>query len=225
MRARPIVLGVNAAHDAAACVMAGGRVPAAVAEERLTRVKHQQGLPSLAIEYCLDAAGLDGLDAVELIVLNEFPMTDFALELRRRGFAGELVVNPSHHLLHAYYAWIASGFGEAAVLVTDGSGYAYGEYERRQSPLLGTPPPYSEMEEAESLYDADGSDLRVVEKRWGLWEAGKPFLRFPSLATCTRWRRSTSSAAGRTPGRRWGWPPSGTPRASPIRSSSAPTTA
>ena len=37
------------------------------------------------------------------------------------------------------------------------------------------------MEEAESLYDADGSDLRVVEKRWGLWDAGKPFLRFPSL--------------------------------------------
>ena len=101
MRARPIVLGVNAAHDAAACVMAGGRVLAAVAEERLTRLKHQQGLPSRAIEYCLDAAGLDGLDAVELIVLNEFPMTDFALELQRRGFAGGLVVNPSHHLLHA----------------------------------------------------------------------------------------------------------------------------
>jgi carbamoyltransferase len=180
MRARPIVLGVNAAHDAAVCVMAGGRVLAAVAEERLTRVKHQQGLPSRAIEYCLDAARVDGLEAVELIVLNEFPMTDCALELRRSGFGGELVVNPSHHLLHAYYAWISSGV-EAAVLVTDGSGYGYGEYERRQSPLLGTPPPYSEMEEAESLYDADGSELRVVEKRWGLWEAGKPFLRFPSL--------------------------------------------
>ena len=181
MRARPIVLGVNAAHDAAACVMAGGRVLAAVAEERLTRVKHQEGLPSRAMEYCLDAAGVDGVEAVELIVLNEFPVTDYALELRRSGFGGELVVNPSHHLLHAYYAWIASGFGEAAVLVTDGSGYGYGEYERRQSPLLGTPPPYSEMEEAESLYDADGSELRVLEKRWGLWEAGKPFLRFPSL--------------------------------------------
>jgi carbamoyltransferase len=177
----PTVLGINAAHDAAVCVMVRGRVVAAVAEERLTRVKHQHGLPTKAVEYCLGAAGLGGLDAVELIVLNEFPMTDFALELRNGGFGGELVVNPSHHLLHAYYAWVASGFREAAILITDGSGYGYGEYERRQSPLLGAAPPYSEMEEAESLYVADGSDLSVVVKRWGLWDAGRPFLRFPSL--------------------------------------------
>ena len=181
MHSGPTVLGINAAHDAAVCAMVGGRVVAAVAEERLTRVKHQHGLPTRAIDYCLDGAGLDGLEAVELIVLNEFPMTDFALELRSAGFGGELVVNPSHHLLHAYYAWVASGFREAAILVTDGSGYGYGEYERRQSPLLGAAPPYSEMEEAESLYLADGSDLSVVVKRWGLWEASRPFLRFPSL--------------------------------------------
>ncbi len=181
MQPGPTVLGINAAHDAAACVMVRGRVVAAVAEERLTRVKHQHGLPAKAVEYCLGAAGLSGLDTVELIVLNEFPMTDFALELRNGGFSGELVVNPSHHLLHAYYAWVASSFRDAAILVTDGSGYGYGEYERRQSPLLGAAPPYSEMEEAESLYVARGGDLSVVVKRWGLWDAGRPFLRFPSL--------------------------------------------
>lgn len=91
MHPGPTVLGINAAHDAAACVMVRGRVVAAVAEERLTRVKYQHGLSTRAVEYCLDAAGLGGLDAAELIVLNEFPMTDFALELRSNGFSGEAV--------------------------------------------------------------------------------------------------------------------------------------
>ncbi len=179
---RSVVLGVNAAHDSAACLLIDGEVAVAVPEERLARTKHFEGFPHRAVDYCLRSAGIIDRSAVGTIVVNEYVKDDNGLIARQAGFTGELIVNPSHHLLHAYYAWIAAGFTRPAVLVLDGAGYSYGEYERRASPLLGPPPPYSEMEESESMYVVeDSGELALVRKRWGLWESSDPFLRFPSL--------------------------------------------
>lgn len=176
-----VVLGINAAHDAAACLLVDGALAIAVPEERLTRRKHHDGFPGEAVTYCLQAAGL-GITDVDVVVLNEYVKTDFTVQVRRMGFVGALAVNPSHHLLHALYAVSAAGFLKPAVLVIDGSGYSYGEYVRRRSPLLGQPPAYSEMEESWSAYSADGDgDVHIVEKQWGLWEAETPYMRFPSL--------------------------------------------
>jgi carbamoyltransferase len=178
---RSLVLGINCAHDAAACVLIDGEIAAAIPEERLARVKHYQGFPELAINYCLEAAGVPSIRDVDCIVINEYAYTDFGLTFGNSGYSGLLLRNPSHHLLHAYYAWIASGFRDAAILVVDGSGYSYGEYVRRQSPLLGPAPEFSEMEEAETLYVARSGQLQLLDKRWGLWEAVQPYFRFPSL--------------------------------------------
>lgn len=175
------VLGINSAHDASACLMLDDKLTVAISEERLSRIKHYGGFPHKAVEYCLRVGGLPSLDSVDCIVLNEHTWTDFTLDLRNNGFQGELITNPSHHLLHAYYAWIASGFTDMAILVVDGSGYSYGEYDRRKSPKLGVPPPYSEMEEAESLYVVKDGNLEVVSKRWALWETNTPYYRFGSL--------------------------------------------
>lgn len=178
---RPVVLGLNSAHDAAACLAVDGRIVAAIAEERLSRIKHHEGFPGGAIEYCLRARGLGPLDEVDLIVINEYPETDHALELRSLGYSGRIIANPGHHLLHAYCAWATSNFDDTAILVIDGSGYSYGEYVRRGAGTLGTPPAYVDMEEAESSYSVANGDLSVVEKRWALWEASRPYYRFPSV--------------------------------------------
>jgi len=74
----PTVLGINAAHDAAACLLVGGELRVAVAEERLSRRKYDDGFPQRAIDHCLSECGLSGLEAVDCIALNEFPLTDFA---------------------------------------------------------------------------------------------------------------------------------------------------
>ena len=178
----PVVMGLNCAHDAAACLLIDGQIKTAIAEERLTRKKHQEFYPENAIKYCLDEAGLPDIHAVDCIVINQYADADFTDRLSLENYRGLVICNPSHHLLHAYYAWVASRFDEAAILIVDGSGYSYGEYQRRQSPLIGEPPPYSEMEEAESLFFARNGDIELVDKRWGLWEASKPFyFRFPSL--------------------------------------------
>lgn len=53
------VLGIGGySHDSAAALVVDGQLVAAVAEERLTRVKHQGGVPHQAIRYCLETAGL-----------------------------------------------------------------------------------------------------------------------------------------------------------------------
>ncbi len=61
------VLGIGGySHDSAAALVCDGQLVAGVAEERLTRVKHQGGPPRRAVAYCLEAAGLtlDDIDHV-----------------------------------------------------------------------------------------------------------------------------------------------------------------
>src|SRR6266705_6155818 len=111
-----IVMGINSAHDASACILINGELVTAIPEERLTRKKHQQGYPYLAVKYCLEVAGLADIHAVDCIVVNEYEQTDISLMLRQENYDGLLICNPSHHLLHAYYAWIASGFDDTAIL-------------------------------------------------------------------------------------------------------------
>ncbi len=61
------ILGLSAYyHDAAAALVADGRIVAAAQEERFTRRKHDAAFPAHAARYCLEAAGcrLRDLDAV-----------------------------------------------------------------------------------------------------------------------------------------------------------------
>ncbi len=53
-----LILGLNMFHaDASAAIVQGGKVVFGIAEERLNRVKHYAGFPTLAIQACLDAVG------------------------------------------------------------------------------------------------------------------------------------------------------------------------
>ncbi len=71
------VLGISAwYHDAAAALVADGRLVAAAAEERFTRKKHDPAFPAQAIQYCLDEAGISIYD-VEHIVFYEKPFVKF----------------------------------------------------------------------------------------------------------------------------------------------------
>src|SRR5262249_618159 len=57
------VLGINCGlHDAAAALIADGRIAAFAAEERFTRIKHDKNFPIEAIRYCLDSEGLSFKD-------------------------------------------------------------------------------------------------------------------------------------------------------------------
>ena len=53
-----LILGLNMFHaDASAAIVQDGEVVFAIAEERLNRIKHYAGFPSLAVKACLEAVG------------------------------------------------------------------------------------------------------------------------------------------------------------------------
>lgn len=71
------VLGISADyHDSAAGIVVEGRVVAAAAEERFTRVKHDASLPVHAARFCLDWTGHGG-DDVEAVAFYDKPFTTF----------------------------------------------------------------------------------------------------------------------------------------------------
>jgi carbamoyltransferase len=75
-----IVLGLNAYHaDAAAALFVDGRLVAAVAEERLNRIKHCAGFPSLAAAEVLRIAGITLSDVDEIAIAR-----DSTANLRKR---------------------------------------------------------------------------------------------------------------------------------------------
>ena len=73
----PYILGISALyHDAAAALLCDGDLVAAAQEERFSRVKFDHRFPTLAIDYCLGAAGITSGD-LEAVVFYEKPLPKF----------------------------------------------------------------------------------------------------------------------------------------------------
>jgi carbamoyltransferase len=71
------ILGISCYfHDAAAALLRDGQLLAAAEEERFTRKKHDYDFPMRAIQYCLDAGGIQG-EALDLVVFFEKPFVKF----------------------------------------------------------------------------------------------------------------------------------------------------
>mgnify|MGYP001253394141 CR=1 FL=1 len=68
-----IILGINAYHaGASATLLINGEPVAAIAEERLNRIKYYAGFPSLSIKKCLEIADIDIKD-VEHVAIGRNP--------------------------------------------------------------------------------------------------------------------------------------------------------
>lgn len=71
------ILGLSFAyHDAAAALLIDGKLIAAAAEERFSRRKHSSAFPTLAIQYCLQQAGITPKDLTH-VVFYEKPFVKF----------------------------------------------------------------------------------------------------------------------------------------------------
>ena len=71
------ILGISCFyHDAAAALLKDGVLVAAAEEERFSRKKHDSGFPSLAVEFCLEEAGITA-DDLDYVVFYEKPFPKF----------------------------------------------------------------------------------------------------------------------------------------------------
>ncbi|HUF08878.1 MAG TPA: carbamoyltransferase C-terminal domain-containing protein [Rhodothermales bacterium] len=76
-----VVLGINAYHaGASAALIVDGDPVAAIAEERLNRVKYYAGFPAMAVHRCLDIAGL-GLEDVDAVALGRDSKANLAKKM------------------------------------------------------------------------------------------------------------------------------------------------
>lgn len=77
------ILGISCYyHDASACLVEDGRVIAAAAEERFTRIKHDNNFPTNAIDFCLRWAEITAKD-LTTVVFYEKPILKFDRTLRQ----------------------------------------------------------------------------------------------------------------------------------------------
>src|SRR6266542_4426421 len=130
-----LIAGVNtgrtrngrALKDGAACLLRDGEVIVAVAEERLTRQKHDGGF-ARALPYCLSAVGAlaDDLDMVVVSSCADGAPED-GCDIGLPLDASRIRGMPSHHLSHAYAAFLTSPFAEAVIMVIDNEGNLIGE--------------------------------------------------------------------------------------------------
>ncbi len=95
------ILGIGGySHDSAAALVCDGKLVAAVAEERLTRVKHQGGAPKKAVQYCLDVAGI-GIEDVDHFGCYMKPFTRLGRRLMYRGL--QIPIAPIYSLGYIGY--------------------------------------------------------------------------------------------------------------------------
>lgn len=143
------VLGIAAHyHDAAACLIADGRIVAAAQEERFTGIKFDSAFPLNAMRFCLDRAGMwlpdldaiafyedpaekldrivwsnaSGLGGVRDVALAMRSKLDPLYPLRRFLTSSTRLLTFRHHASHAASAFFASGYETSAVLTVDGVG-------------------------------------------------------------------------------------------------------
>ena len=70
-------LGISAFyHDSAVCLIIDGKIIAAAAEERFTRIKHDNNFPHRAIKYCLEEANIS-INDLDAIAFYEKPIWKF----------------------------------------------------------------------------------------------------------------------------------------------------
>src|ERR1700674_2397032 len=77
VKAKMNILGISCYyHDAAAALLRDGQLIAAAEEERFTRVKHDFSFPQAAIQFCLQAGGIEGRE-LDYVAFFEKPFRKF----------------------------------------------------------------------------------------------------------------------------------------------------
>jgi carbamoyltransferase len=109
-------LGLNAYHgDSSACIFHHNELLVATEEERIRRIKHWAGLPSEAVKFCLDEAGIT-LAEVDVIAISRDPRAKLGAKAwyaLRKGVKWSSILDRAKNSLNvgAFKKDLAEAFG------------------------------------------------------------------------------------------------------------------
>ncbi|MHA3787945.1 carbamoyltransferase family protein [Flavobacterium hauense] len=172
MKSPIYILGTGLSHNGSAVLLKDGRVCVGIEKERLSRIKHDGGNDTLAIQYCLDAEGIELKDVTLVVQCANFDIPERERFGGKRIFAGTTepkLVTISHHLAHAYSAVGTSPFEECAVMVIDGCGSPLNQFlemhpeQRKYIPEFALDE-IQMVSEKDSFYHFDGKKMTPLVK-------------------------------------------------------------
>lgn len=124
------ILGIQKDHNASACLFNNDTMIYFNQEERLSRIKHDSGLPIRTLEEICNIS--PEIDVLLITGYDSFFTENLSIIsiLKKLGFklSKQFEFVPyykSHHLMHASNAFFNSEFKEALILVCDGKGSFY----------------------------------------------------------------------------------------------------
>lgn len=105
-----VSIGINYSqmHDSSACIARDGEILFAVAEERLSRVKHDASFPALAIRACFESTGIQP-DEVDFVCQGwSRPRTGFLHDLRcyatgKQQVDSRALLNSTRHFVSMWH--------------------------------------------------------------------------------------------------------------------------
>lgn len=183
------ILGTGLSHNGSVVLLKDGRVCVGIEKERLSRRKHDGGNDTLAIQYCLDAEGIELKDISLVVQCANFDIPERDRFKGERVFAGTdipVIVNISHHLAHAYSAVGTSPFSECAVMVIDGCGSPLGQFlqlhpEQKEYISEATLNDSRMVCEKDSFYHFNGKQLKPLVKKFSeMAESGSGTFSLPT---------------------------------------------
>jgi carbamoyltransferase len=177
---KPIyILGTGLSHNGSAVLLKDGQICVAIEKERISRKKHDGGNDTLAIQYCLDAEGIELKDISLVVQCENFNIPDRGQFKGKRIFSDSdepKIVNISHHLAHAYSAVGTSPFSECNVMVIDGCGSPLDQFlelhpEQKKDVDADFLQENQMQCEKESFYHFDGQELTPLYKDFSIMAA------------------------------------------------------
>jgi len=179
------ILGLNFGHDGSVCLVKDGRLEFAIATERISKIKKQQGFTDEIINYVLDSCRIT-LDDIDCVATNDFKQEVFGnqylvdkIVIQGKEFKCYII---SHHLSHCASAYYTSPYDKAYCFSMDcsmgkpeaNSLIAYGEGKKLMAmycPAEMVGVLYGEVTEKLGL----GPALHKAGTTMGLASYGTPF--------------------------------------------------
>jgi carbamoyltransferase len=167
------VLGINPGHNGSAAVVSDGKLVYYLEEERLSKLKRDGNPFRVIIDICskykIDKLVIGGTnDPNESYLLswtNENPFTS----LVRKYYPEVETVEArrEHHSLHAYCAFLNSGFKKSSIIIIDGAGsgnlYQSALINEEDEIVSKTNDPFY-IFECESIWEGIEQNLEIVGK-------------------------------------------------------------